>query len=227
MAQITDDFNGFIALNKPTGITSNQFLNLFKKKTKVKKCGFAGTLDPFASGVLVIGCNKATKQLQDQVNKKKSYDFDVTFGKETDTGDLEGQTIYESDKIPSEAEIKEAIKHFTGKITQAPSVFSAVKHQGSRLCDLIRAGMPLEEANIIAQSKAKEINIYSLKLSSMNGNTASMSVQCSAGTYVRKLASELAIKLQSRGYLTKLTRTSSGDFNLKDAQNQDFGISSE
>ena len=211
--------NGLVAINKPTGITSNGALNVFKKNTGIRKCGFAGTLDPFASGVLIIGCNKGTKMMHDCVQKDKEYVFEMEFGQSTDTGDPEGEVIARSDVLPSSEEVQQAISKFTGVIKQAPSIYSAVKHNGSRLCDLLRKGMTSEEANAIAESKAKNVTIKHLSIIESNSKIYKLKVVCGAGLYVRKLASDLAHYLGSEAYVVSLQRTKSANFNVEQCLN--------
>ena len=217
---MTNKISKFFNINKPIGITSNTALSIFKRKTLIKKCGYAGTLDPFASGVLPIATNNATKLITDLVNSDKEYEFIAKFGATTDTGDLDGKITATSNKIPTIQELENAIKNnFLGIIRQAPSVYSAIKINGERLCDLARQGdLSALELEQIAESRAKDIEIFKFDiLEKIDIMHFRFLVVVSKGTYVRKLASDLAEKIGSRCHLISLIRNRVGEFKIEDS----------
>ncbi len=197
------------------------FLNKVKKTYSIKKAGFAGTLDPLAEGVLIVGTGTATKKLEDLTNCNKSYEFTVRFGVQTSTGDLDGEIINKSDNIPTIKEIEAILPQYTGKIQQTPHVFSALKHQGKRLCDLKRSGF--EGIEEISKSKTREIEIFELKLiNQISTKEFTLTAKCSKGTYIRSLAEDIAISLSTVATTTRLIRTSVGNFNILDSLKLDL-----
>ena len=216
--------NDFFNINKPVGISSNAALSIFKRKTGIKKCGFAGTLDPFASGVLPVAINKATKQIEAVVASDKEYECVAKFGISTDTGDIEGKPIATSTKIPTIEELKNAIEdNFLGAFMQSPSVYSAIKIEGKRLCDIAREGdLSLEELQKIADSRAKNIEIFSFEIIEKIGDDCfRFVVNSGKGAYIRQLITDLARSVGSEAHLIELSRNRVGQFNIKDSINLD------
>ena len=216
--------NNFFNINKPVGISSNTALSIFKRKTGIKKCGFAGTLDPFASGVLPVAINKATKQIEAVVASDKEYECVAKFGISTDTGDIEGKPIAVSTKIPTIEELNKAIEdNFLGTFMQSPSVYSAIKIEGKRLCDIAREGdLRLEELQKIADSRAKNIDIFSFEIIEKIGDDCfRFVVNSGKGAYIRQLITDLARSVGSEAHLIELTRNRVGQFNIKDGINLD------
>lgn len=205
------NINGWLILDKPQGITSNEAVVITRKLFDANKNGHSGTLDPFAIGVLPIAFGEATKLISmiDE-NAKKEYEFVLKFGEQTDTLDTEGKIIAISDKIPEKEEILQIIPEFIGKIKQIPPVYSAIKINGKRAYELAREGKNVE-------IKEREIEIYDLKLLEiLPENQARFLVSCSKGTYVRTLGKDIAERLGSVGYLTALKRTKCANFSLED-----------
>ena len=204
--------DGWINLYKPTGYSSSYCLNLLKKKFKFKKIGHIGTLDPMAEGVLPIAINEATKTVRLINKSKKTYLFDVEWGEQRDTFDIEGVVINKSKYIPNFEEIIEAKNKFIGEIDQIPPNFSAKKINGKRAYELARKGNKFE----LKKSKKK---IYGLKVIKHNSNQkkTTFMVVCNSGTYVRSLANDIAISLKTFCYCTKIIRLRDGIFSKKNS----------
>ncbi len=195
---------------KPVGWTSFDVVKKIKNILKVK-VGHAGTLDPFAEGVLIVGTGSDTKLLGNIATKNKSYIATLVLGKSTDTLDSEGK-INSIKKIPSlsKLDIKNTLEQFKGKTFQTPPMYSAKKVKGVRLYKLARKNISVYREPVL-------INIFSIKFLSFNSPILKFSLSCSKGTYVRVLGSDIANKLGTVGYLDKLIRTNVGKFNLHDS----------
>lgn len=205
------EINGWLNVYKPAGITSNNVVSKLKHILHPHKIGHGGTLDPFASGVLPICLNKATKTVEYVMDHKKTYVFDLSFGQQTDTGDKDGRIIAESNTIPDQNTILEALPYFIGTIQQTPPKYSALKINGKRACDLMRQGFNPD-------MKPRSIVIESINYNGfINNNTARFTVICGRGCYIRSLAEDLALKLNTLGFVTKLERTKLGIFTVEDA----------
>ena len=201
--------NGWIFIDKPPDLSSFEVIKIVKKILKINKLGHSGTLDPFATGVLAIALGEATKSIK-YFNPKKTYDFDITFGELKDTDDIKGKIINSSDFIPHLEEIKKILPEFLGTTEQIPPKFSAVKVNGVRAYKLAR-----KEKNF--ELKAKKILIHSIECSdNKKKNTYSFLMSCSTGTYVRSFARDLAKRLNTYAYVSKLRRTKIGKFGEKD-----------
>ncbi len=198
--------SGWLNVNKPVGWTSTKVVSVLKRPLKPKKIGHGGTLDPFASGVLPICINSATKTVEYMMDHDKTYLFHLTFGSETDTYDIDGEVVNKDDRIPTESNILKIILEFIGKIKQVPPKYSALKINGKRACDIMRDGGEVE-------IQEREIEILNLKYNGfVNENTAEFVVDCSRGTYIRTLGVDIAKKLNCLGFISKLTRLRVGDF---------------
>ncbi len=197
--------NLWLNINKPIGFSSAKVVAIVKRITGAKKVGHAGTLDPFASGVLPIAINKATKTCQYTTDANKKYFFRITWGEFRDTDDVEGKVVQSSLVRPQTAQIISAIPQFIGKIKQTPSRFSAIKIDGKRAYELARQDIEFE-------MKVREVEIFSLKLIRNNSDFAEFEVECSKGTYVRSLARDICKKISVCGYVSILTRLEVGDF---------------
>lgn len=201
-----------INLNKPIGWTSFDVCKKVKSITKEKKVGHGGTLDPFASGVLVVGTGKDTKKLKDVSDEKKTYDATLLLGETTDTLDLEGKVIKRR-KVPilSEKTIKDALILFLGDYCQTPPMYSAKKVAGRKLYEYARKNIKVEREPVM-------LKIFSISLNNFDEKNISFSVECSKGTYVRVLAKDIAERLGTIGYLISLTRTKVGNYTLIKSQ---------
>lgn len=206
----THPFNGWINLDKPLDMTSTQAVGKVKKILGMKKVGHAGTLDPLATGILPIAVGEATKTVQYLQNRDKGYDFTITWGEARSTDDAEGEVIATSDKIPTEQEITAALPNFIGDIDQIPPKYSAIKIQGERAYDLARDGVDFK-------IEPRQVTVYSLRMTHCDDKTASFSMTCGKGTYVRAIARDLAEMLGTYGYITMLKRTFVGGFTMDNA----------
>jgi tRNA pseudouridine55 synthase len=195
-------------INKPIGWTSFDVVKKIRNITKLKKVGHGGTLDPFADGVLIIGVGKGTKLLTDIVNEKKSYNATLFLGEETDSLDKEGEIVKRKSvpKLNEDLVIK-ILNSFLGRYIQKPPMFSAKKVNGVRLYRLARKKIEVERDD-------QNCTIYDISLKGIESNVIEFAVTCSKGTYIRVLGSDIAKKIGTVGYLTKLTRTSIGKHSL-------------
>lgn len=195
-------------INKPIGWTSFDVVKKIRNITKLKKVGHGGTLDPFADGVLIIGVGKGTKLLTDIVNEKKSYNAALLLGEETDSLDNEGEIVKRKSvpKLNEDLVIK-ILNSFLGRYIQKPPMFSAKKVNGVRLYKLARKKIEIERDD-------QNCTIYDISLKGIENNIIEFAVTCSKGTYIRVLGSDIAKKIGTVGYLTKLTRTGIGKHSL-------------
>lgn len=212
---------GFILINKPKDWTSQDAVCYLKNRIREQnenkkekfKIGHAGTLDPFATGLLIIGVGReATKHLDDFKNQKKTYEAVVKLGATSNTDDSTGEITPTSTPIifPTKKETKKILKTFLGKQTQIPPMFSAKKINGQKLYDLARQGQEIER-------RPCQIEIYKLKLLKYDPPFLTIRVVCSAGTYIRTLARDLGEKLGTGAFCDELTRTKIGKYKLKKA----------
>jgi len=203
--------DGVIIADKPAGISSAFFLKRIKKLLKVKKIGHSGTLDPFATGILICCFGKATKICRFLISGKKKYEAEIYLGIKTDTYDITGKIIGdEKVRNISKAEIKKVADKFTGYIEQTPPVYSALKHNGVPLYKLARAGKFIVKAN-------RKIYIEYIKIIDINIPYIKIEVLCSSGTYIRTLASDIGDNLGCGGCLSKLKRTHCSGFDISEA----------
>lgn len=203
--------NKIVNIIKPTGMTSHDVVSAVRKILNKKKVGHTGTLDPDASGVLPICIGKATKVSELILNKDKSYICELTLGINTDTYDSSGEILERVyDFSFSEEEIEKAFDTQRGEIEQLPPIYSALKVNGKRMCDLVRSGRG-DEITI----KSRPVNIKELKVLSINGDKIMFYVKCSKGTYVRSICYDIGKVLGCGGHMSFLLRTSSGRFNLE------------
>lgn len=207
--------HGWIILDKPLGLGSTQGVSAVKRALREGgygkyKVGHGGTLDPLATGVLPIALGEATKLAGRMLDSDKIYEFTVKFGVETDTLDLEGQVIAESDVRPSREEVEAVLPRFTGPIDQVPPAYSALKVDGERAYDLARKG---EEVALASRA----VTIWSLTLNESTPDSATLTAHVSKGTYIRSLARDIAHALGTVGHVTMLRRVKAGPFTLESA----------
>ena len=204
--------NCWLNIYKPKNISSAKLVSLIKRNCGKKKVGHCGTLDLEADGVLPIAIGEATKLVRILMEARKQYVFTVQFGIQTDSGDLSGNIIKTTDNFPSGDQCHNVCKNFIGLITQIPPAFSALKVNGVRSYKLARQNTPV----IL---KERQIEIYHLECLAFdrNNNTAKYLVECSKGTYVRTLAEDIALSLQSLGFVIELSRIQVGLFKADDA----------
>ena len=193
---------------KPINWTSFDVVKKIRSIIKIKKIGHAGTLDPFAEGILVICTGKKTSEVETIMNQKKEYKGVIKLGCRTPTLDPESKiNEYKSIKKINEKELFEVKNGFIGKIKQIPPQFSAIKHKGVPMYKYARK-------NIRIDLKPREINIYDFDLVKINEDSIKFIISCGRGTYIRSIARDFALKIDTLGYLTKLQRTRIGDFDI-------------
>jgi tRNA pseudouridine55 synthase len=203
--------NGIIVVNKPVDISSARVVSIVKKTLNVKKAGHAGTLDPFAEGVLICCVNQATKLADFLLQGAKTYIAELKLGIETDTQDLTGTVISNTEPESYTTEtIQRVFRGFEGPIKQLPPVYSALKHKGTPLYKLARNGQPLQKP--ARQVEIKHISILEVALPLIR-----FEVSCSAGTYIRALGADIGKKLGCGAHLNALKRTASSGFTLDQA----------
>ena len=201
---------GFLNINKPKGMTSHDVVYFVRKLLGIKQVGHSGTLDPLATGVLVVGVGKATR-LFELLKEEKEYIATIKFGYESETLDVEGECEKKEDYFPEEESLKKVLKEFVGESEQIPPKYSAIKVGGKKLCDLARKGKEIGEL------KARPIKIKSIELLEIDENIAKIKVSCSKGTYIRSLIRDIAQKLGTCAVMSNLIRTKSGAFNIENS----------
>ncbi|MDP7027078.1 MAG: tRNA pseudouridine(55) synthase TruB [Candidatus Marinimicrobia bacterium] len=191
---------------KPIDWTSFDVVKKIRGQIKPAKVGHAGTLDPFAEGVLMLCAGKYTKKVESFMDKEKEYSAEIQLGIETDTLDPTGK-IVKTSNVPhlTEDKIKGVLNKFTGKIKQMPPMYSALKVNGQPLYKSARKGINIDR-------KMRTINIYEIVLINFTNDTISLKVTCGRGTYIRSLAKDIAAQLNTVGHLSKLIRTRIGEF---------------
>jgi len=202
--------NGVLVLDKPRGWTSHDAVAKARRLTKVKRVGHTGTLDPLATGVLVVCLGQATRIAEYIAGHDKQYTATVHLGIETDTYDAQGQVVARHPVDVAEPQLRASLAAFVGDIRQVPPMFSAIKQAGAKLVDLARQGITVERA-------PRPVTIYSLDLLAFNPPEVTIDVRCSAGTYIRSLAHDLGRQLGCGAHLSALRRTAVGDFTLAQA----------
>ena len=206
-----NDIHGWLILDKPQGLTSNQALGRLKRLYNPKKVGHAGTLDPLATGVLPIAFGEATKTVAHVVDCEKTYDFTIRWGVETDSDDAEGQPVRTSDERPSREAIEAALPAFIGDIMQVPPCYSAIKVDGERAYDLARDGDAVELT-------PRPVSVYELDIEEpISLELTRLICACGKGTYVRSIARDLGRSLGCYGHIAALRRTSVGPFDEENA----------
>ena len=203
--------NGILIIDKPKGLTSARVVSIVKKALDAKKVGHAGTLDPFAEGVLICCVNQATKLADFLLKGTKTYIAELKLGEETDTQDLTGSVVSSTqpENYPRET-IDRVFKGFEGSIEQLPPVYSALKHKGTPLYKLAREGKPV-------QKPSRQVEIYSIAVLEIAMPLIRFEVSCSSGTYIRTLASDIGKMLGCGAHLNALKRTASSGFTLDQA----------
>ena len=204
-------FNGILVVDKPSDMTSHDVVDVVRRKFKMKQVGHAGTLDPLATGVLVVLLGQATKLFNKFSAFDKSYVATITFGLTTDTADIRGNVI---DRKPydlvTEQNVRDIFRSFLGESDQIPPMVSALKHKGKRLYQLARKGVEIKR-------EARRIKIYSLELLSFMLPEVKFSLECSKGTYVRKFAEDVGSRLGCGGCISQIHRTKVGPFEIGQA----------
>ena len=201
---------GILLIDKPRGKTSFSLVSLLRKITKERKIGHAGTLDPFATGLMILLVGKSFTRLSDQfLTQEKEYRATLQLGISTDSFDCDGTEISRSDLIPAFEEIENALCLFQGEVLQTPPMFSAKKVQGKKLYELARKGIVIERS-------ACRVTLHTTLLS-YNYPHLELQIRCSKGTYIRSIAHDLGTHLGCGAHLTELRRLRSGGFSIEDA----------
>ena len=205
------DRSGVLLVNKPKDWTSHDVVAFIRSRFNVPKCGHCGTLDPAATGLLVVVLGKFTKLSQKFSGEDKTYEGTILLGTETDSQDMDGNVIRQNDwSAVTEPQLRAAFASFVGDIEQIPPMVSAVKKDGARLYELARKGQEIER-------EPKQISIYSIDVSRVALPYADFTVDCSKGTYIRTLCADVGAKLGCGAALYRLNRLRSGEFSLNDA----------
>ncbi|MDD5681210.1 MAG: tRNA pseudouridine(55) synthase TruB [Candidatus Omnitrophica bacterium] len=203
--------NGILIIDKPKGITSHDVVNIARRVFNIKKVGHAGTLDPIATGVLIILIGSATKKSDELLNDDKSYTATLRLGFATDTGDSSGKaTRTGSVETLENGAVKDAIMNFVGEIEQMPPMYSAVKFRGKSLYKWARKGVEVPR-------KVRKINIKDIRIRAISLPEVIFDVTCSKGTYIRQLCADIGDKLGCGGHMAELRRTRSGAYDISQA----------
>ncbi len=204
-----------INLNKPQGLTSHQAVAAVKRLLNVRKAGHTGTLDPLATGVLLVCLNEATKVSRFLLDMDKRYLARVKLGERTDTYDSEGNIIEERDASGlKEEDVVRAVRMFEGRITQKPPMYSAVKVRGRKLYQLARRGIEIER-------QERHVSVYELKVVDFDLPYFDLVISCSKGTYIRTLCNDIGNLIGTGAHLYRLERSAIGPFDIKDSARQE------
>lgn len=215
--------DGIILIDKPAGMTSFGVVArirrvLSKEAGKKVKVGHTGTLDPFATGLMIIVVGNECRNAEKYSKQDKVYEATISLGEVSTTGDTEGEITSLSDRVPSETEISDTLMKFKGRITQQPPAFSAIKIGGKRAYRLAREGKEFEVPK-------REVTVYSLEMISYEYPELRIRANVSSGTYIRTLAEDIGKELGVGAYCVELRRVSIGERNVNEAQKlSDFGI---
>ncbi|MDD6551419.1 MAG: tRNA pseudouridine(55) synthase TruB [Lachnospiraceae bacterium] len=201
---------GILVMDKPKDFTSFDVVAKLRGILHIKKIGHTGTLDPIATGVLVVCVGRATKLVSKLTAEEKVYDAGVLFGEKYDTGDITGKLIKKSDTVITEDDLGTACEKFTGDIDQIPPMYSAKKVNGKKLYEYAREGIEVER-------EPERIHIYSIELMSFDFPHAQIRVHCSKGTYIRTLIEDIAEAAGTVATMESLRRTKNGDFSIDEA----------
>jgi tRNA pseudouridine55 synthase len=205
---------GVLVIDKPEGITSHDVVNQVRRLARMRRVGHTGTLDPMATGVLVLLLGSATRLARFILVEDKQYRAVLRLGVATTTYDAEGEVTATQPVGTDRAAIESALERFRGDILQIPPMYAAIRHQGKRLYELAREGQEVER-------EARPVTIYQLELREWNPPDLILDVTCSSGTYIRSLAHDLGQLLETGAHLTALRRMSSGPFSLDQSYSLD------
>jgi tRNA pseudouridine55 synthase len=202
--------DGILIIDKPSGLTSHDTVNHVRRATKIRQVGHAGTLDPMATGVLVVCLGQATRVSEYLLGHDKAYRATIRLGLETDTYDADGEIVATRNVNVDRATVERALAQFAGEIQQVPPMVSAIKRGGQKLYELARQGIEIERA-------ARPVVIRSIDLREYQPPDAAIDVRCSAGTYIRSIAHDVGAALGTGGHLIELRRTAAGPFTIDQA----------
>ena len=200
--------NGIIIIDKPQEWTSNDVVSRLRRVFNTRRIGHGGTLDPMATGVLPVFVGRATRGVEFFEHAEKVYETTIRFGLTTDTEDITGKTITETEVHLTEEELQAVLPQFRGDILQVPPMYSAIKVNGQKLYDLARKGREVER-------QPRPITIHELQLLEFNGSEARLRVRCSKGTYIRTLCKDIGEALGCGGCMAALRRVEAGEYTLE------------
>ena len=202
--------NGIVIVDKPQGWTSQDVTARLRRVFNTRRIGHGGTLDPMATGVLPVFVGRATRGVEFFEHAEKIYEATIRLGLTTDTEDVTGTTLTQTEVNISEAEFLGILPKFRGKIQQIPPMYSALKVNGQKLCDLARKGKEVER-------QPREIEIFQLECLEFSGNTARLRVHCSKGTYIRTLCKDIGEALGCGGCMEALRRVTAGEYTIEES----------
>jgi tRNA pseudouridine55 synthase len=202
--------NGILVVNKPPGWTSHDVVARVRRLTREKRVGHAGTLDPMATGVLLVCLGRATRVTEYLMTSDKTYRAVMRLGIETDTYDADGQVLVTQPVNVDESDVRRVLARFVGQIDQVPPMYSALKREGRPLYKLARKGLEVER-------EPRRVTVHAITLHAWQLPDMTIDVRCSPGTYIRSLAHDVGAALGCGAHLTRLTRLASGSFTLDDA----------
>jgi len=205
-----DELSGIIVMDKHEGVSSFRIIQILRKMFNTKKVGHTGTLDPMATGVLPVLIGRAVKASEYIMSEDKEYEAVLRLGIETDTEDITGTVLAESENIPGEEAVRKAVASFVGDIMQIPPMYSAIWVDGRRLHEIAREGGTVER-------DARPITISAIDVKRIDEQNYALSVKCSKGTYIRTLCADIGRSLGCGGAMASLRRTRSGNFSLEHA----------
>ncbi len=200
--------NGIIIIDKPQEWTSNDVVSRLRRVFNTRRIGHGGTLDPMATGVLPVFVGRATRGVEFFEHAEKVYETTIRFGLTTDTEDITGKVLTETDVSLTEEDLQKVLPRFRGEILQVPPMYSAIKVNGQKLYDLARKGREVER-------QPRPITIHELQLLEFTGNEARLRVRCSKGTYIRTLCKDLGSALGCGGCMAALHRVQAGEYTLE------------
>ncbi len=202
--------NGIVIVDKPEGWTSQDVTARLRRVFNTRRIGHGGTLDPMATGVLPVFVDRATRGVEFFEHAEKTYEATIRLGLTTDTEDTSGIVLEEKEVSVSEAEFLAILSQFRGNIQQIPPMYSALKVNGQKLCDLARKGREVER-------QPREITIFELECLEFSGNEARLRVRCSKGTYIRTLCKDIGEALGCGGCMAALRRVQAGEYTIEEA----------
>ncbi len=202
--------NGIVIVDKPKDWTSHDVVGKLRGIYRERRIGHSGTLDPMATGVLVVFIGRATRAVEFAESDEKEYLAEILFGRKTDTQDITGNTLEESDAVPTRDQLEEVASRFRGEITQIPPMYSALKVNGKKLYELARQGQQVER-------KPRKVTISKLEIGPEDGNKYTLDVVCSKGTYIRTLCEDLGSAVNACACMNSLRRIRAGAFTIEDS----------
>lgn len=203
--------NGIVIIDKPKGVTSHDVVGMMRKRFGTRRVGHTGTLDPMATGVLPVCIGNATRAADMLIESDKEYVAEFILGKTTDTLDIEGVVLSETEVTATEDDVRDAVMKFVGEISQIPPMYSAIKKDGKKLYELAREGKEIER-------EARNITIYSIDILRVDLPVVEILVKCSKGTYIRTLCDDIGKELGCGAVMTALRRTATAGFTVDNAR---------